>query len=57
MGRLTEQIGGDDAQVLLAVAADTPLTLENSGEGVTIPYHTGAAAFYKENGITVETEG
>lgn len=44
-------------QLQFAVAADTPLTLENSGEGVTIPYHTGAAAFYKENGITVETEG
>lgn len=44
-------------QLRFAVAADTSLTLETSGEGVTIPYHAGAAEFYRENGITVETEG
>lgn len=40
----------------LGTAADTPLELSEAG-GVTIPYHPGAARYYTENGIAVETEG
>jgi hypothetical protein len=38
----------------MATAADTPLSLEDAPEGVTIPFHSGAAKFYAEKGITVE---
>ena len=43
------------AEELKAVSG-TELSLETCGEGVAIPYHPGAAAFYRENGITVEEE-
>jgi len=40
-----------------ATPADTPLTLEDALDGITIPFHPGAAKFYSENGVTVQTEG
>ncbi len=40
-----------------ATPSDTPLSLEHALDGVTIPFHPGAAKFYSENGVTVETEG
>ena len=39
-----------------ASGTETALSLETSGEGIAIPYHPGAAAFYHDNGIAVETE-
>ena len=39
-----------------AAGVETALTAETCGEGVAIPYHAGAEAYYRENGITVETE-
>ena len=41
----------------LSTPADTPLTLDSALEGITIPYHAGAAQFYAENGVSVEMEG
>ena len=32
------------------------LTLENATEGLTVPFHAGAAKYFKEKGIEVETE-
>ena len=47
----------DNADALqLSTPADTPLTLDSALEGITIPYHAGAAQFYAENGVSVETE-
>ncbi len=40
-----------------ATVSDTPLTLEHAADGVTIPFHPGAARYYSENGVTVSTEG
>jgi len=40
-----------------ATPSDTPLSLERALDGVTIPFHPGAARYYSENGVTVETEG
>lgn len=40
-----------------ATVSDTPLTLEHAADGVTIPFHPGAAKYYSENGVTVSTEG
>ena len=39
-----------------ASGTETALSLETCGEGIAIPYHPGAAAFYRENGIAVEVE-
>ena len=39
-----------------AAGVETALTAETCGEGIAIPYHAGAEAFYRENGIVVETE-
>ena len=39
-----------------AAGTETALSLETCGEGVDIPYHPGAAAYYRENGIAVEVE-
>ena len=39
-----------------ASGTETALSLETSGEGIAIPYHPGAAVYYRENGITVEME-
>ena len=35
---------------------EASLSLETCREGIAIPYHPGAAAFYRENGIAVEME-
>lgn len=32
------------------------LTLTNATEGMTAPFHSGAAKYYAENGITVEVQ-
>ncbi len=39
-----------------ASGTETALSLETCGEGIAIPYHPGAAAYYRENGVTVEME-
>lgn len=39
-----------------ASGTETALSLETCGEGIAIPYHPGAAAYYREKGITVEME-
>jgi TRAP transporter TAXI family solute receptor len=43
-----------------AIAAEhskgAELSLENATSGITVPYHTGAAKYYEEQGITVATE-
>ena len=43
-------------EVKNAAGAETALSPETCGEGIAIPYHSGAAAFYKANGITVGQE-
>lgn len=38
-----------------SVSADFDITLENAVKGVDIPFHKGAAQYYSENGIEVNT--
>ncbi len=37
-------------------AKGAELSLENATEGITVPFHAGAAKYYSEKGITVETK-
>lgn len=37
-----------------AAGLEMALSLETCGEGVAIPYHPGAAAFYREHGVEME---
>ena len=32
------------------------LSIENATSGITIPFHTGAARYYSEHGVSVDTE-
>ena len=49
---------------MLAIAGGRPevmglkrkLTLENATEGLTVPFHKGAAKYFKEKGIEVATK-
>jgi TRAP transporter TAXI family solute receptor len=64
----SEKLSGERVQTVLSVlmdkaeevknaaGAETALSPETCGEGIAIPYHSGAAAFYKANGITVGQE-
>ena len=38
-------------------AKGAELSLENATSGMTIPFHKGAARYYAEHGITVDTKG
>ncbi len=44
----TEEIRAENAK-------GAELSLENATTGITVPFHPGAARYYKEHGITVET--
>ncbi len=37
-------------------AKGAELSLQNATEGITVPFHAGAAKYYSEKGITVETK-
>ncbi len=39
-----------------AHAKGAELSLENATEGITVPFHKGAAKYFSEKGVTVETE-
>ena len=46
----TEDIANENAK-------GEELSLENATAGITVPFHEGAARYYKEQGITVDTKG
>ena len=46
----TEDIANENAK-------GEELSLENATEGMTAPFHEGAARYYEEHGITVDTKG
>lgn len=54
--RLTALLFEKQAELQYSLTIDFQLTPEEAVEGVTIPFHPGAAAYYAENGITVATE-
>lgn len=53
---LTALLFDEQAQLQYALSIDFQLTAEEAAEDVPLPFHPGAAAYYAENGITVETE-
>ena len=47
----------DNAEAIAAEnSKGAELTLENATTGMTAPFHAGAAKYFSENGITVETK-
>ena len=37
-------------------AKGNELTLDNATSGMTVPFHKGAARYYKEHGMNVDTQ-
>lgn len=54
--QLTAAIFDHTEDIAQENAKGEELTLENATEGMTAPFHEGAARYYKEHGITVDTE-
>ncbi len=53
---MTAAIFDHTEEIALENAKGEELTLENATEGMAAPFHAGAAKYYAEHGITVETE-
>ncbi len=53
---LTKAIFDNVEAITAAHAKGAELTLENATSGMTVPFHAGAAKYFKEKGITVETK-
>lgn len=53
---LTKAIFDNVEAITAAHAKGAELTLENATDGMTVPFHAGAAKYFKEKGITVETK-
>lgn len=53
---LTALLFDRQAELQYALSIDFQLTAEEAAEGVPLPFHPGAAAWYAEQGITVATE-
>lgn len=53
---ITKAIFDNVATITTAHAKGAELSLENATAGITVPFHAGAAKYYSEKGITVETE-
>ncbi len=53
---LTKAIFDNIDAITAAHAKGAELSLENATEGMTAPFHAGAAKYFKEKGITVETK-
>ena len=47
----------DNAEAIAAEnSKGAELTIENATSGMTAPFHAGAARYFEEQGVTVETE-
>lgn len=53
---LTESLFKHESDIEYALPMDISLEEENAVKNVTIPFHAGAAAYYKEQGIDVNVE-
>jgi TRAP transporter TAXI family solute receptor len=54
--KLTAAIFDNIEDITAEHAKGAELSLENATEGLTVPFHAGAAKYFKEKGIEVETE-
>jgi len=54
--RMTAAIFDNKEAIALENAKGKELSIENATEGMTAPFHKGAARYYKEHGIEVESE-
>ena len=53
---ITQILFKNQQQIQYALPVDISLDEKTAVEGITIPFHDGAAAYYKQHGITVNTE-
>lgn len=53
---ITQILFKNEQQIQYALPVNISLDEKSAVEGITIPFHDGAAAYYKEHGITVNTE-
>lgn len=53
---ITKALFENKKELQLSLPADIMPDEQTAVEGITIPFHDGAAAYYKENGIKVTTE-
>ncbi|CCX81210.1 immunogenic protein [Eubacterium sp. CAG:86] len=54
--QITSLLFDNSKQLQYATSVDLNLNIRNAAEGITIPFHAGAAAYYSEHGIDVITE-
>ena len=54
--KLTAAIFDNIKDITAENAKGAELSLENATSGMTVPFHAGAAKYFKEKGITVETK-
>lgn len=54
--QITSSLFDNSKQLQYATSVDLNLNISNAAEGITIPFHAGAAAYYSEHGIDVITE-
>ena len=53
---ITKLLFKHEQEIQYALPVNISLNEKTSTEGITIPFHEGAAAYYKQHGITVNTE-
>ena len=53
---ITKILFENEQKIQYALPVDISLDEKTAVEGITIPFHDGAAAYYKQHGITVNTE-
>lgn len=53
---ITKLLFQNEQQIQYALPVNISLDEKTATEGITIPFHEGAAAYYKQHGITVNTE-
>ncbi|MDD6478453.1 MAG: TAXI family TRAP transporter solute-binding subunit [Oscillospiraceae bacterium] len=53
---ITKAIFNNIDAITEAHAKGAELSIENATEGITVPFHAGAAKYFKEKGVTVETK-
>ena len=53
---ITKILFENEQKIQYALPVDISLDEKTSTQGITIPFHDGAAAYYKQHGITVNTE-
>ncbi len=54
--QITTILFDNSKQLQYATSADTNINIHNAVDGISIPFHPGAAAYYSEHGFDVTTE-